>query len=463
MNSAKIFSVTELNASIRGLLETRFPFVSVAGEISNLRQPLSGHLYFTLKDEQSQLKAVLFKMQQRYLSDPPADGKLAVCRGRLSVYEPRGEYQLIVDTLDFHGVGTLQLEFEKLKKKLAAEGLFDQERKKTLPPFPEHITLITSPRGAAVHDFLRIARQRFPQTPIAIYPVTVQGRQAAGEIVEALATVNAHLRATVIVLCRGGGALEDLWAFNEEQVARAIAASTLPVVSAVGHEIDFTIADLAADLRAPTPSAAAQMLLPDSHALRARLAQLRGRLLRRMSARLERLADRTAASIYRLGTMQRRLDRLLLRLDHRTTDLERAARAVLIANHHALERAGQRLRLTYPLTRLQMQEQQLTALHRRLLAAGRASMDAAGQALERAAGLLEAVSPLATLARGYAIVRTPAPDGKIVTDSRQVRVDGRVEITLHQGTLECLIKKTGRSRFREKKEGDGEEKHSVEE
>jgi exodeoxyribonuclease VII large subunit len=212
MNSAKIFSVTELNASIRGLLETQFPFVSVAGEISNLRQPLSGHLYFTLKDEQSQLKAVLFKMQQRYLSDPPTDGKLAVCRGRLSVYEPRGEYQLIVDTIDFHGVGTLQLEFEKLKKKLAAEGLFDQERKKTLPPFPEHITLVTSPRSAAVHDFLRIARQRFPQTPIAIYPVTVQGRQAAGEIVEALATVNAHLRATVIVLCRGGGALEDLWA-----------------------------------------------------------------------------------------------------------------------------------------------------------------------------------------------------------------------------------------------------------
>jgi exodeoxyribonuclease VII large subunit len=463
MNNPKIFSVTELNASIRGLLETQFPFVSVAGEISNLRQPLSGHLYFTLKDEHSQLKAVLFKMQQRYLSASPADGKLVVCRGRLSVYEPRGEYQLIVDSIDLHGVGTLQLEFEKLKKKLAAEGLFDQERKKPLPPYPEHVTLITSPKGAAVHDFLRIARQRLPQVPVSIYPVAVQGRQAAGEIVEALAAINALRRATVIVLCRGGGSLEDLWAFNEEQVARAIAASSLPVVSAVGHEIDFTIADLVADLRAPTPSAAAQMLLPDSHALRARIDQLRARLLRRMDARLERLEDRMATSVQRLGTMQRRLDRLLLQLDHRTSDLERAIRTVLTTNCHVLERAGQRLRLTYPLTRLRMQELQLQDLHRRLLAAGRTAMESARQALARAAGLLEAVSPLATLARGYSIVRTPAPGAKVVTDSQQVEVGGRLEITLHRGSLECLIEKTGRSRFFERKGEGGEEKQSVEE
>lgn len=463
MNNAKIFSVTELNASIRGLLETQFPFVSVSGEISNLRQPLSGHLYFTLKDEQSQLKAVLFKMQQRYLSDPPADGKLVVCRGRLSVYEPRGEYQLIVDSIDFHGVGTLQLEFEKLKKKLAAEGLFDQERKKKLPPYPEHVTLITSPRGAAVHDFLRIARQRLPQVPISIYPVAVQGRQAAGEIVEALAAINALRRTTVIVLCRGGGSLEDLWAFNEERVARAIAASDLPVVSAVGHEIDFTIADLIADLRAPTPSAAAQMLLPDSQVLRARIDQLRARLLRRMDARLQRLEERMATSMHRLGTMQRRLDRLLLRLDHRTADLERAIRTVLTLSRHGLDRSGQRLRLTNPLTRLRLQDLQMHDLHRRLLAAGRATMDSARQTLARTAGLLEAVSPLATLARGYSITRTPAPGAKVVTDSQQVEVGGRLEITLHRGTLECLIEKTGRSRFFERKEGEGEEQHSVEE
>ncbi|HBI14433.1 MAG TPA: exodeoxyribonuclease VII large subunit [Desulfobulbaceae bacterium] len=457
MNSAKIFSVAELNASIRGLLETQFPFVSVAGEISNLRQPLSGHLYFTLKDEQAQLKAVLFKIQQRYLSDSPADGKFVVCRGRISVYEPRGEYQLIVDTIDFHGVGTLQLEFEKLKKKLAAEGLFDQERKKGLPPFPEHITLITSPSGAAVHDFLRIARQRFPQVPISIYPVAVQGRQAGGEIVDALATINAHVRATVIVLCRGGGSLEDLWAFNEERVARAIATSGLPVVSAVGHEIDFTIADLVADLRAPTPSAAAQMLLPDRHVLRARIDQLCARLLRRMGSLLERLEDRTATSAHRLASMQHCLDRMLLQLDHRTTDLERAAKAVLAANRHLLERAEQRLHLTNPLTRLQMQEQRLTDLHRRFLAAGRSTMDSAQQALQRAAGLLEAVSPLATLARGYSIVRTPPPEANVVTDSQQVEVGGRLYIILHRGTLECLIEKAGRSQLFEKKEECGGE------
>lgn len=463
MHSTKIFSVSELSASIRGVLETQFSFVSVAGEISNLRQPLSGHLYFTLKDEGAQLKAVLFKMQQRYLSDPPGDGKLVVCRGRLSVYEPRGEYQLIVDSIDFHGVGTLQLEFEKLKKKLAAEGLFDQGRKKALPPFPEHITLITSPRGAAVHDFLRIASQRFPGTPVSICPVAVQGRQAAGEIVAALAAVNARPRLSVIVLCRGGGSLEDLWAFNEEQVARAIAASALPVVSAVGHEIDFTIADLVADLRAPTPSAAAQMILPDSRQLRARLDQLRARLLRRMKARQERLADRMAANMHRLGGLHHRLERLLLQVDHRTAELERAIRTILTTIRHGLDRTDQRLRLTNPMTRLRLQEQRLTDLHRRLLASGEGSLDAAHRNLLHAAGLLEAVSPLATLARGYSIVRTPAPGSGIVTDSRQVAAGSRLEITLHRGNLECLIEKTGRSRYFEKQKKEGEKKQSVEE
>ncbi|MHB1349134.1 MAG: exodeoxyribonuclease VII large subunit [Desulfobulbus sp.] len=454
MPSAKIFSVSELNASIRGILETQFPFVSVAGEISNLRRPLSGHLYFTLKDEQAQLKAVLFKMQQRYLTDPPEDGKLVVCKGRLSVYEPRGEYQLIVDAIDFHGIGTLQLEFDKLKKKLAAEGLFAPERKRKLPELPDHVTLITSPRGAAVHDFLRIARQRFPGTTVAIYPVAVQGRQAAGEIVEALAAINNHFRSTVIVLCRGGGSLEDLQAFNEERVARAIAASALPVVSAVGHEIDFTIADLVADLRAPTPSAAAQMLLPDSRALRARIDQLRAGMLREMMTRQERLANRMSGIRQRMTGIRHRLDHQLLRLDQRASDLVRAMASFLAANRHALDRADQQLHLRNPLTRLALQEQRLADLHRRFLAAGRASLHAAGLALARAGGLLEAVSPLATLARGYAIVRTPPPKAKVVTDSRQVNAGERLQITLHHGNLECVIEKTGQGRFfeEEKKE-----------
>ena len=456
MNTAKIFSVSELSASIRGLLESQFPFVSVAGEISGLRQPLSGHLYFTLKDEQAQIKAVLFKMQQRYLADSPADGRLVVCRGRLSVYEPRGEYQLIVDTIDFHGAGAQQLQLEQLKRKLANEGLFAQERKKQLPRFPEHITLITSPRGAAVHDFLRIARRRFPGMPLAILPVTVQGRQAAGEIIEALAAVNAFFHDSVIVLCRGGGSTEDLQAFNEEQVARAIAASRLPVVSAVGHEIDLTIADLVADLRAPTPSAAAQMLVPDATELRGGLDQLQNRLLRRMQALLQRLQDRMAIRVHRLGTMRRGLDQLLLRLDHRATDLERAMATVLATNWQALHQAEHRLRASNPLFRLRLREQRLAELRRRLLAAGENALASRHLALERAAGLLQAVSPLSTLARGYAIVRTLPPEERVITDSCQVQAGGRVAITLHRGSLECTIEKTGASRSAEER-GKGKE------
>ena len=284
MSNSRIFTVSEINDSIRGILEVQFPFVSVAGEISNLRQPLSGHCYFTLKDERTQIRAVLFKMQQRYLSSKPADGQMVICHGRISVYEARGEYQLIVDTIDLHGTGIMQLEFEKLKHKLAAEGLFDQDVKTQLPFLPEHITLVTSPKGAAVHDFIRIAQARCPTTKIAVFPVSVQGNQAAGEISRAITAINNHLSTDIIVLCRGGGSLEDLWTFNEEKVARAIAGSTIPIVSAIGHEIDYTIADFVADLRAPTPSGAAEMLLPETQALKSQINELQNRQFRSMKS-----------------------------------------------------------------------------------------------------------------------------------------------------------------------------------
>jgi len=216
MDSLKIFTVSEINASIRGILESQFPFISIVGEISNLRRPFSGHMYFTLKDEKAQIKAVLFKMQQRYLGEEPADGQHVVCRGRLSVYEPRGDYQIIVDTIDFRGKGLLHLEFERLKKKLAGEGLFNRAAKKPIPLFPEHVTLVTSPEGAAVHDFIRVARTRCPQAGITVYPVAVQGDHAAQEITRAIAAINDSIETSLIVLCRGGGSLEDLWAFNEE-------------------------------------------------------------------------------------------------------------------------------------------------------------------------------------------------------------------------------------------------------
>lgn len=449
MASSRIFTVSEINASIRGLVEVQFPFVNIAGEISNLRKPLSGHCYFTLKDDQSQIRAVLFKMQRRYLSSDPADGQMVICRGRISVYEPRGEYQLIVDSIDFHGTGAMQLEFEKLKQKLAAEGLFAREAKKTLPFFPEHITLITSPQGAAVHDFIKVAQARCPQTKIAVYPVSVQGDAAADEIVDALGTINRLLATDIIVLCRGGGSIEDLWSFNEEKVARAIAASTIPVVSAIGHEIDFTIADFTADLRAPTPSAAAEMILPETEGLKSQVKQLLSRQARRVTYLLTQLRDRVTANRQRLSTVRHPLDHLTMKLDHTAADFHRAFTSQLIAKQHWLDRATQKIHRNNPATRLLLQRQKLKELHRRLLFAAQASIDNRHEILARAAGLLNAVSPLSTLARGYAMAKTPQPGGKIITDVEQVQVGDRLDVILYRGSLECRIEKTGENRLRE--------------
>ncbi|MBW2328629.1 MAG: exodeoxyribonuclease VII large subunit, partial [Deltaproteobacteria bacterium] len=349
MNNQKTFSVSELTTAIKSMLEGRFPFINVVGEISNLRQPGSGHLYFTLKDDRAQIKTVLFKMQQRYLEKQPCDGQMVVCRGRISVYEPRGDYQLIVDALDFHGAGALQLAFEQLKTKLAVEGLFDQADKKKLPPLPRHITLVTSPTGAAVHDFIRIARRRYPQVRISIYPVAVQGDTAAGEIREAIVAINSQVDTDIIVLCRGGGSIEDLWAFNNEQLARTIHDSTIPVVSAVGHEIDFTIADLAADLRAPTPSAAAEMLLPDSSILGDRIAELARRLRHSMQSRLDRYQDQLALYRQQLGGATQPLDTLMLRLDHLAGNMEHAMQDLLTTRQVRLNELESRLQQNNPL------------------------------------------------------------------------------------------------------------------
>ena len=441
MDNSRIFTVSEINASIRGILESQFPFISVAGEISNLRQPLSGHMYFTLKDDQSQIKAVLFKMQQRYLSDMPADGRLVICRGRISVYEPRGDYQLIVDVMESKGRGLLQIEFEKLKMKLAEEGLFSPERKKQLPSFPGHVTLVTSPNGAAVHDFLRVAASRFPLTRIAVFPVPVQGDQASGEIAKAIDEINRSLVTDIIVVCRGGGSIEDLWTFNEEKVARAIAASLIPVVSAVGHEIDYTIADLAADLRAPTPSAAAELILPDSGAIRQKIAALNNRLARNMTATLDRHENKISLQRHRLTGLKQRFDKLLIRLDHLSEDLEKAMQVVLVKKQWELEQAARILQANNPIYQMNIRSQKINDLHRRLVLAVRRKIEESQEVLGHAAGMLDAVSPLATLARGYSIVRKDSPAGEVVTDYREVETGEKVDVTLHKGRLECRVEK----------------------
>ncbi len=439
MSQQKIFSVFELTSAIKSMLEGRFPFINVAGEISNLRRPGSGHIYFTLKDDRAQVKAVLFKMQQRYLEKLPRDGQMVVCRGRISVYEPRGDYQLIVDAMDFHGAGALQLAFEQLKQKLATEGLFDAEKKKELPSLPRHITLVTSPTGAAVHDFIRIAQQRYPQIKISVYPVAVQGEAAAGQIRQALIDINDHLNSDIIVLCRGGGSIEDLWAFNDEQLARTIRTSAIPVVNAVGHEIDFTIADFAADLRAPTPSGAAEMLLPDSAGLHDRINELSQRIVHTMQSQLDRYLGQVALYRQQLSSATRPIDTLMLRLDQLSGNLEHAVHDIITASQTRLNLLESRMERNNPCRLLQLHLQKVQDLQRRLDRAGNRILIEKEQALTRSCSLLDAVSPLATLARGYAVARKKTRRKTVITNSTQVKTGETIEIILHQGRLDCQV------------------------
>jgi exodeoxyribonuclease VII large subunit len=362
-----------------------------------------------------------------------------VCRGRISVYEPRGEYQLIVDTIDIHGVGALQQAFAQLKSRLAAEGLFDEHLKRSLPRIPRHITLITSPQGAAVHDFIRIATRRYPPIRIAVYPVAVQGEHAAADMIQALADINSGLVTDAIVLCRGGGSIEDLWAFNDEQLARAIRGSTLPVVSAVGHEIDFTIADFAADLRAPTPSAAAELLVPDSISLQKNVETCRARLRRTMQSRIYQYGQRLLLARHHLENLAHPLDRLMLQVDQMSLSLELSIKTTLAEKRQRLDNTIFRLEQRNPAHLLTLYRQRLDGVHSRLVQATCTLLQAKRELCSRAAGVLHAVSPLATLARGYSIVRTTGTKKRIVTAESQVKIGDRVKVILHQGELRCCI------------------------
>ena len=431
-------TVGELTQAIASLLEGSFAFVRVVGEVSNLRQPRSGHIYFTLKDDQAQLKAVLFRMQQRYLERPLEDGQQVLCQGRIGVYAPRGDYQLLVDYAEPHGAGRLQQAFERLKARLAAEGLFEQERKKPLLPLPTHITLVTSATGAAVHDFIRVASRRYPLVTLAIFPVPVQGEGAAGRMVHALQTIEKQVNTDVIVLCRGGGSLEDLWAFNDEQLARTIANLDIPVVSAVGHAIDFTIADFVADLRAPTPSAAAELLLPDRQALIDRVQTARDRLRRTLQARLARAQASLLLQEQRLIRLGHPVTTQLLRVDHLRARLEQTVAIRLGQAGNRLELLRSRLEQISPRTAVQLYMQKVNQLELRIIVSCRQSINRKEQELGRQLVRLESMSPLATLARGYAIVRSKRPQ-RVITRADQVRPGQQLHILLHRGELECRV------------------------
>ncbi len=439
-----IQSVSELTRSISNLLEGEFRFVHIQGEISNLKSPFSGHLYFTLKDNAAQLKTVLFKGQRKYLAEDLKDGQQVICHGRISVYEPRGEYQLVVDTVDLVGTGLLQIRFEKQKQRLAAEGLFAPEIKKDLPSFPSDIILITSPSGAAVHDFLTICRKRKTSVAIRIYPVRVQGEGAAEEIALAVDRVNREIGADVIVICRGGGSFEDLWSFNEECVARAIYNSRIPIITGIGHEIDFTIADFCADYRAPTPTGAAERIIPDSIGLLRSIENFRGHLISAMQRKVENNREKIAYNRRLLGDLSSIFIAHTLRLDACLAALVQTFKEGLSHQDTLYLQLTRRLQHQAPGITIRFRQQHLEHLGRVMDQMIRAMLERKTTALRQQVAQLDTMSPLATLARGYAIVsKEGGPPGErtIITDCCQVEKNDLLAIRLHRGRLLCEVTK----------------------
>ncbi len=434
----EIYSISRLNREARALLEGNFPLLWVEGEISNLSRPRSGHLYFTLKDEFAQVRCAMFRMRAVNLMFLPRDGSQVMARVRVSLYENRGDFQLIVEHMEEAGDGALRRAFDELKQHLQNEGLFEESHKRPLPQLPTTIGVVTSPSGAAIRDILSVLNRRFPAIRVIIYPVMVQGEGAGIEIAEAIRLAGERAECDVLIVGRGGGSLEDLWAFNEEVVARAIHDSPVPVVSAVGHEVDFSISDFVADVRAPTPSAAAELLSPDAAQWQIRLSAIQQRLTQAMSRQqqqaqrhLEGLRARLRHPGQRLQQIAQRLDELEYRLGN--------------ARHHHLERRRARLSQLVArlqrhapqaqLQRLQAREQQLEgrlhqAMHERLVT----SKNRLGLAVRT----LEAVSPLATLHRGYAIV-TRMADDTLIEQSRQVEPGEQIRTKLSEGELLCRV------------------------
>ena len=439
MAERAVLSVSELTARIKEQLEVAFPAVWVEGEISNLRTPGSGHAYFTLKDETAQLRAVLFRNRGRRIRFEPEDGMKVLAFGGLDLYPPRGEYQLVVELLEPKGVGALQYAFEQLKRRLEAEGLFEQARKRPLPAFPRVIGIVTSPTGAAVRDMLHIIGRRFGDLRILIVPVRVQGEEAPGEIVAALATLAAVDELDVVIVGRGGGSIEDLWAFNDERVARAIVASRVPVISAVGHETDYTIADFVADLRAPTPSGAAELVVREKLAVMEMLVDLHDRLRLAMASQMARRRERVASLLRRrvLTEPARALREWTRRLDEAQAGLATAARAHQRMLRHRVELATNALSSQHPLARISHGAAVLAQLRGRLAASATHRAKHSRHRLAAAVGRLQSLSPLAVLGRGYSLTRLPS--GAVVRTAASLRAGDAIEVLLAEGAVDARV------------------------
>ncbi len=437
----RIYTVSALTAEIKSLLEEEFDFVWVEGELSNFACPSSGHYYMSLKDENAQIKAVMFKMQAHYLKFIPEDGMKVVARGRIGVYEPRGEYQIILDYLEPVGIGALAAAFEQVKNKLSLEGLFDEEKKRPIPFLPKRIAVITSPTGAAIRDFLRISYRRMPNLDVTVVPARVQGNEAAGDIVDALDMVNRELDVDVIVLTRGGGSLEDLWPFNQEEVAYAIRRSLIPVVSAVGHEVDLTISDLAADLRAPTPSGAAELVVREKETLERDLRSLSSRLEIVLHGIMDRIRDRLKSLSSRIRDPRRDLANTWLSLDEIYNRLIKTGRSCITDDLKRLKALNETLMLNSPSHDITMLSQGLAFHNRSLTQVLTLYLDGRKRDIRSIKDRLDSLSPLSILKRGYSITRK-LPDMNIVKDSAQVRTGDEVNIFLARGSIDCLVEKT---------------------
>ncbi len=435
-----VYTVSRLNKEVRILLERSLGVVWVEGELSNFSQPSSGHWYFSLKDRESQVRCAMFRLKNAALGFTPKAGQHVIARGRVSLYEPRGDYQLIVDHLEEAGVGALQREFERLKAKLAAEGLFASERKRSLPRFPRRIAVVTSPTGAAVRDVLNILARRFPPAAVLVYPTAVQGVAAVPAIVQALQLAATRMECDVLILARGGGSLEDLWAFNDERVARAILACTIPVVTGIGHEIDFTIADFVADARAPTPSGAAELVVPDRVVCLEALSRMQARINACMRRELRGVSSRFENVNLRLKQAHpgMRLVHQAQRLDDLEQRLTGAAQAVLHTRRHRLSDAYTSLLQHSPERLAREYRRRYEGLDSRLRRAVSEYVSRLQHRVDLADRTLKAASPEATLARGFAIV-TRADGGTLVKDARSVPPGEEIEARLASGRLRARV------------------------
>jgi exodeoxyribonuclease VII large subunit len=439
-----ILTVSELNQEIKDILELRFPDIWVEGEISNLRTPPSGHIYFTLKDDFSQIRAVLFKMQARSLRFSPEDGLHVICRGRVSLYEKRGEYQLILENLEPKGIGALQLAFLQLKDRLEKEGLFDISHKKPIPMIPQKIGIITSPTGAVIRDMLHIIQRRFENVHILLYPVRVQGEGASLEIARAIDYFNESTDMDVVIVGRGGGSLEDLWAFNEEVVARAIYHSKIPVISAVGHETDYTISDFVADLRASTPSAAAELVVKDKREVKNTTHYLEDRLESQILQILQE--NRTNLSHLRkmLKDPRKKVEEYFLRMDDLVNRSLFLMSWTLKRKREKYLHLSERIGLRNPDQKIRTLRLLILEGRRRLEQNIRYSVEIQREKVRGVFGKLDSLSPLSILQRGYSITRR-MPTMEILRDVVHVKEGDKVEVRLYRGSLFCSIEKTEKS------------------